>query len=310
MRTSKFRDSLWQLLASYTKNEQRGILILLAIIVLLITFNWVYPYLWKKKSFDHSDFDSQINAFILAREQLEDSIRLDRLQSKGMLDSIQASKLITPFAFNPNGLPEEQWELLGLTDKQIKTIKNYESKGGKFRRKSDLQKMYCISSWEYQILEDFIQIESKHPVDDSKNLFPEATVVQMVNINAIEAEGLSASLKLPEWLAERTIKYRKLLGGFFSKEQLLEVYNFDSSSFERIKNYINIDSHLIKQMDINSASLKELNRHPYISYELSQFIVSSRNLSGRFVSVDEMLRRIQLDTNEAQRIKPYLVAKP
>jgi len=31
-------------------------------------------------------------------------------------------------------------EKLGLTDKQISTIKNYEAAGGKFKRKEDLKK--------------------------------------------------------------------------------------------------------------------------------------------------------------------------
>ncbi len=51
-------------------------------------------------------------------------------------------------------------EKLGLTDKQISTIKNYEAAGGKFKRKEDLKKIYSISDIEYKILEPYINIPS------------------------------------------------------------------------------------------------------------------------------------------------------
>ena len=39
----------------------------------------------------------------------------------------------TLFAFNPNNLPEGEWKKLGVSERIVKTIKNYESKGGHFR---------------------------------------------------------------------------------------------------------------------------------------------------------------------------------
>ena len=45
------------------------------------------------------------------------------------------------FYFDPNGLPVSKWKKLGLTEKQITVIKNYENKGGRFEKPSDLQKI-------------------------------------------------------------------------------------------------------------------------------------------------------------------------
>ena len=47
---------------------------------------------------------------------------------------------------------------MGFTPKQAKSIKNYEAKGGKFRNKADVKKMYAISDIEYQIIEPYILI--------------------------------------------------------------------------------------------------------------------------------------------------------
>ena len=38
------------------------------------------------------------------------------------------------FTFDPNGLSENDWKRLGLSAKQSKVIKNYEAKGGRFKK--------------------------------------------------------------------------------------------------------------------------------------------------------------------------------
>ena len=71
-------------------------------------------------------------------------------------DRITEEKVITRFNFDPNLLDQKSWLKLGLSEKQINVIQNYISKGGKFRIKNDLKKMYCISKDEFEKLEPFI----------------------------------------------------------------------------------------------------------------------------------------------------------
>lgn len=50
-------------------------------------------------------------------------------------------------AFNPNDLSAEEWQRLGFTERQAKTILNYKDLvGGEFVSKEQLQKCYAISS--------------------------------------------------------------------------------------------------------------------------------------------------------------------
>ena len=107
---------------------------------------------------DISNFQKEIESFRQQQQQISDSINIDNLQNRGELTPGLAREKLHPFLFNPNDLPEESWKKMGLTDKQIRIIKNYEAKGGRFYRKEDLKKMYCISDAEYQVLMPFIRI--------------------------------------------------------------------------------------------------------------------------------------------------------
>src|SRR5690606_10593866 len=61
--------------------------------------------------------------------------------------------------FDPNNLPAEEWRKMGFSENQVKVIKNYEAKGGKFYTKKDVAKIYSISDEEYARIEPYIRIK-------------------------------------------------------------------------------------------------------------------------------------------------------
>ncbi|HOZ90927.1 MAG TPA: hypothetical protein PKX59_08410, partial [Bacteroidia bacterium] len=52
-------------------------------------------------------------------------------------NSPQTTRILFPF--NPNNLADSLWTKLGLSEKQIASIKKYEERGGKFRIRSDVK---------------------------------------------------------------------------------------------------------------------------------------------------------------------------
>ncbi|MBK6837460.1 MAG: helix-hairpin-helix domain-containing protein [Bacteroidetes bacterium] len=62
------------------------------------------------------------------------------------------------FAFNPNSLEKEGWEKFGPSSKQSATIVHFVSKGGKFRMKEDLKKVYGMKKNDYNRLEAYINL--------------------------------------------------------------------------------------------------------------------------------------------------------
>ena len=105
--------------------------------------------------------------------------------------------------------------------------------------------------------------------------------------------------------AKRIIKYRSLLGGYYSTEQLKEVYGFTDSLFQIIKNYVKVDASLVTKIDLNTEDFKKLNAHPYISYEDTKTIFNYRRKNGIIMKI-EQLRICVSDEEQLKKLIPYL----
>ncbi len=297
-----FLRKIWRDFLTFSKAEQYGIVALIFLIFLSVLIYFTLPYFVKTKVITDPTFRKDVENFIAVQQHIRDSIRIDKIQSSGQLDEELAKQKIHPFTFDPNMLPAETWKKLGLTDKQIKVIKNYEAKGGKFYTKKDLKKLYCISDAEYKILEPYIVIKPFRTVKDVGIIkHPKPGKYKFTELNTTDSATLSENLKIPGWMALRIIKYRNKLGGFYDNEQLLEVYGMKEKYFKPIEKYIYADTAKIGKICINQAGFKMVLRHPYINYDLTKKIFDKRRkLGGQFNNIEEVLNII---TNSSLRNK-------
>ena len=105
--------------------------------------------------------------------------------------------------------------------------------------------------------------------------------------------------------AARIVKYRNLLGGFVSVEQLREVYGIDNELFSRISLYIQADENFEK-LQINKLEFRELLRHPYLNYKQVRAIVYLRKKKGNVASIHELAMLDEFTSEDIFRIEPYL----
>ena len=114
-------------------------------------------------------------------------------------------------------------------------ILNYRNKGGKFRKTEDLQKMYVISPKAYEQLRPFVVIkaaiadESSHTAtgvtikNPTTAYIPNPAAAVMVELNSADTLELDKIRGIGPAFARRIVKYRERIGGFYKKEQLMEV---------------------------------------------------------------------------------------
>ena len=106
--------------------------------------------------------------------------------------------------------------------------------------------------------------------------------------------------------ASRIVKYRNLLGGFVSVNQLREVYGVDNNLFFEILPYIREDGNY-KKIDINEMDFKELLKHPYLNYQQVKAIFSLRDRKGKIQSLNELSFLDEFTSSDIERLKPYLI---
>jgi DNA uptake protein ComE-like DNA-binding protein len=301
---------------TFNKRERNGLFVLLAIITLLIVYLNISDKFIKQEKVDFTKFEKEIEIFNKSAQQINDSIKQANenkyIYKKDEHEQalIAVKKQPEYFDFNPNNLPENNWQLLGLTEKQIHTIKNYESKGGKFRSKEDLKKMYCIPEKEYLSLEPYIQIPNEKKVlpkyeaikPENKGTNSENLIVE---INTADSALLTRIKGIGPFYAKTIIKYRKLLGGFAAKEQLMEMWKFDSVKFSGIENYIIVDPTEIKKININICTAAQL-KHPYISWNIANAIYNYRIKHGQYIKLEDIKKTDLVDDKTYRKIVPYL----
>lgn len=299
----------------FNKKERRGILLLIILLLLLLLFNILFPYFIKNKKTNFDKFINEIEAF---------EKNLDSLKNLSLLtlnDSM--NKKMELFVFDPNDLSDEKWKLLGLNKGQIRNIKNYEKKGGKFYKNEDLKKIYTISDENYKILEPYIRIKQQKKkwkkkevkktefvkIPKQRKKYNKPDSIFMIELNAADSINLLKLKGIGSVFAGRIIKFRNLLGGFYTKEQLLEVYGIDSSRFNKFDSFIRVDTSLIKKININEASFKKILKHPYINFEMTKQIVNSRKLKKYDTFQEFQEINILINDSIFQKISPYLQFK-
>ncbi len=174
--------------------------------------------------------------------------------------------------FDPNDLDKEAWMKLGFTEKQANTILNFKNKihKGSFKTKEDLAKCYAISEAKFKELEPYMSIKNRS-FSETQNEKKNATDFSKTDLNSITFQELK-EFGFDDKAAASFIGFRKKLGGFMTKNQILETYNIDKELMQKLigiapLNTSNVQKHYLK--DAPETWLKE---HPYFKYYADKII--------------------------------------
>ncbi|MCX6291423.1 MAG: helix-hairpin-helix domain-containing protein [Bacteroidetes bacterium] len=303
-----FRDT-WKDYLSFSKRERNGIFVLLVIIFIQIGILAAVKYFPDEKpAVDFSAFKKEVDEF-LARDSLANDSLKDVTDENGEHQFKKTNPEIKSalFVFNPNQLPDDDWEKLGFSDKQIHVIKNFEAKGGKFHSKEDVKKMYCIPEKQYSRIEPYIRIPEVKK--DTLKQFPKKKIPErvVVDIGSADSVELTKIRGIGPGFAHRISGYRNKLGGFMKKEQLLEVWGLTDSLYQVFWPQITLnDSLALRKINLNTAEYDELRSHPYIGSQLASLLCNYRKQHIRFSTVDEIKKIPLVNAQLYSKLAPYL----
>lgn len=264
------------------------------------------PY--ERTPIDVSAFNAQFNRMI-ANATIDSIARGNYFRKDSNHFVVKSPSVL--FAFDPNSLEKEGWEKFGLSSKQSATIVHFVSKGGKFRMKEDLKKVYGMKKSDYNRLEAYINLPDSTTYFSAKQT-QKAKKKDVLRVDLAKADSLDI-LKLPgigPGFTHRILAYRNKLGGFCSLDQLHEVWGFTDSLFQAIApNIFLSDTIPFKPLLVNTLSWDELKVHPYLGYKLARILVNYRDQHGAFQSLADF-RSVPLITEENfRKLAPYLKFK-
>ncbi|RFZ82062.1 hypothetical protein DYU05_15645 [Mucilaginibacter terrenus] len=267
---------------SLTKKEWNGMIVLIVLIILVLAAPYAYQWFHKDSTINPNEFKAALAALENSNANNFDATKTT--YSAGTL-----------FKFNPNHLSAEKWRALGLSEKQVNTITNYEAKGGRFYKTEDFKTIYGLSDSDFKRLSPYIDLPSY-----------KSARVKVLELNSADSAHLTSVSGIGPAFARRIVYYRERLGGFVDKDQLKEVTGIDDLKYMEIKDQLTVNAARIRKININTIAFDKLRLMPYLNYKQVNAIIEYRNQHGAYASIND-LKDIPILTEEILRkIEPYL----
>lgn len=205
--------------------------------------------------------------------------------------------------FDPNTLDAQGWQRLGFSEKQAQVIVNYRDKNlkGSFKSLEDIEKCFVISAEKFQELKPWIKLQIREKEESTKAVVSAKTDFSKIDLNSITFKQL-VEFGFNEKAAASYLGYRKKLGGFADKQQILETYNVDKDLARDLISISPMDVSKIQKYTITDAPEDFLKTHPYFR-KYGEKIIFYR---VSFPSEKEIFKKIKATPEEITKMKMYL----
>jgi len=300
---------------TFSAVERNGVVVLCLMILLVIFLPQIILLFHRDDALNFETFKKEVNSFQKNSVNNTDNDSSKSQPSLAELDEEKSPQKIRPndvqlFAFDPNSATADDFKKLGLSDKVVKAIVHYRDKGGKFFSKEDFKKIYVLKEGDFDRLEPYIQIASEKKnspaplASGSSPIVTPSSGISVVDLNKTDSAHLVALPGIGSKLSSRIIKFRNKLGGFYSPDQLKEVYGLTPETFDEIKDKISVNASDVKQINLNEATIDELKQHPYFK-SIAPVLINYRDQHGDFKTLED-LKNIDVITDQIyERIVPY-----
>ena len=288
-----FKSHFW-----YTKNQRNGILLLLIIIIFL------------QLILHFKNFDSQQMVDLSQPKITSYNKQLDSLKKKS-----SKKKKFKIYPFNPNYISDYKGYQLGMNVDEIDRLLTHREQRLYVNSAKEFQAITKISDSLLQKISPFFKFpEWVQKKNNQQRYIPNSRInvseITTVDINKATLKDFTFIEGVDEYLSERIIKYRSKLQGFSFKEQLFEVWGLDELIANKILSTFSIKNKpIIKKVNINTASFKEVLSNPYIDYELCVKIFDYRDEVAELQSISEIKNIEGFPIKKYNRIVLYLLAE-
>ncbi|MFM2268729.1 MAG: hypothetical protein RL757_2170 [Bacteroidota bacterium] len=284
---------------TYTRSERNGLLILSALSALILCV----PVLWSFVAAPEKEADAAQLALFAEKVAAIDVGASDASDKNVFVNSEIKSELST---FNPNTASLEELLQIGFSPKVARTLINYRSKGGQFRKATDLKRIYGLSETEYNRFLPFVSLEPTVPKTETAEHRPPqylgaknenwAWNLQLFDPNAATESELLA-LGFPKQIVKIMSNFKKSGGIFRKKEDLKKIYGLTEEIYGKVESYVQIaDNQGKKNADFPKSTL---------SYPSAKLNLASSPINLNKATEDELMKVPRIGRTFAARITEY-----
>ena len=297
----------------FSAREKRSLLIILLLIIALLILRILQSYIKPDSLIVSSEQKQEIDTFIQSFEKKADSSPVENSLSAGSGGSADNYNFKI---FDPNRADKEELLRMGLNAFVVNNILAYRKAGGKFDKAQDLSRIYGLEEKVYEQLIPYINIKEPdfRESDSTATLEPHVNKTQEQETKAVQnipvnKASFAELMKIPELsprLAGRIINYRDLLGGYYSLDQMDEVYGMTDSMKIILQDFLVIDQDNILKISLRESDFATMLRHPYLEKLHVKKFFDLKDFYGDSISLKHIRNNRIFPDSILKRIEPYL----
>ena len=279
-----------------SKRSKRGLLVLILASLGLIFFPRVYMFFQKEE------------AFVINSEKIAEFERTHKKFKKRNYSNYYSKKKkykAPDSKFNPNTYTLSDWINLGLSEKQSVVILKFTARG--IYTEEDLKRIFVIPDVLFELIRDSVVYPERFQNTPNQESFKkQAKQITLINLNTADTTEFMKIYGIGAFYAKQIIRYREKLGGYFTKEQLFEVWKMTTEAYDKIKDHVFISEKDVKRININSVTIEELKVHPYLKWNQANSIIKMRIQRNGFKNIEEIKESVLIDSETYEKLFPYL----
>jgi DNA uptake protein ComE-like DNA-binding protein len=302
---------IWKDFFYFTRSERRGIILLVALIIIVTGGNCLVSAYRKK---------SEIAGSVLSGKGyagLNDSLHTKRKKPTTYDRPAKERIAIVPTLFDPNTADSLTFLRLGLSPRTASNIIRYRMKGGKFRRPEDFKRIYGLTPEQYAGLLPYISIQTSFDTKKKDTLQPvfkpepareplpvafKYPLGTVIDINQADTAELKKIPGIGSGIAASIVTYRKRLGGFYSIHQLEDIH-LPAVQFAE---WFSVAADSIVRINLNKTGIERLRAHPYFNFYQAKAIVEYRKKKGRLKSLRQLALYEEFSERDFERMGHYV----
>ena len=294
-----FKSHFW-----YNKSQRNGIFLLVLLILLL-----------------------QISIYtdVFSSDKITDVDQSELLAFQYEIDSLKAIEIENRkpkmYPFNPNYITDYKGGQLGMSLEEIDRLLAFRKTNKFINSKKEFQKVTKVSDSLLDKISPYFKFPDwvvKRSQQNSKSSSTSTKVknsyikkiISTTDINKATAEDFKKISGIGPAFSERIVKYRSKLQGFSFDSQIYEVWDLEKEVAASVLSIFKIfEKPVIKKINVNTVSFKELLKNPYIDYDLCVKIFNYRDEVAELQDISELKNIDDFPLKLYDRIVLYLLAK-
>ena len=121
-------------------------------------------------------------------------------------------------------------------------------------------------------------------------------------LNTADTTILKTVPGIGSYFAKKVVEYGQRLGGYVSVDQLDEIEDFPLDA----KDFLTIEGASPRKLNVNTLSLNELRKHPYLNFYQAKAITEYRRLHGPLHALSDLRLSKVFPPEAIKRLEPYV----